>query len=279
MGARVRERLQAGYEDYTVAERMIAGWLIDNLDRVPFETAASVGARVGVSAMTVGRFLKARGWNGLTALKEELRGDRDAPWLLARPQSPDARLQAELAAIADVYALASTPGWADVVRLLANAGTVHVAGFQTERGLAAAFADHLSHVRGQVRSHESGAGRFPALLAEVGPEDALVLVDIRRYSRHFRLLGERAVAAGIPLIVVTDPYCPWARDLTPHILSAEVSLGHFWDMNTALASLLNLLVDDVVRAIGPERVHERLAKVSGHYADFIGFQPGGAGGV
>ncbi|GGI68396.1 RpiR family transcriptional regulator [Polymorphobacter multimanifer] len=278
MGARVRDRLQAGYEDYTVAERMIAGWLIDNLDRVPFETAASVGARVGVSAMTVGRFLKARGWNGLTALKEELRGDRDAPWLLARPQSPDARLQAELAAIADVYALASTPGWSDVVRLLANAGTVHVAGFQTERGLAAAFADHLSHVRGGVRSHESGAGRFPALLSEAGPEDALVLVDIRRYSRHFRVLGERAVTAGIPLIVVTDPYCPWARDLTPHILAAEVSLGHFWDMNTALASLLNLLVDDVVRAIGAERVHERLARVSGHYAEFIGFQPGGTGG-
>lgn len=275
MGARVRERLQAGYEDYTVAERMIAGWLTDNLDRVPFETAASIGARVGVSAMTVGRFLKARGWNGLAALKDELRGDRDAPWLLARPQSPDARLQAELAAIADVYALASTPGWGEVVALLAGAGTVHVAGFQTERGLAAAFADHLSHVRAGVRSHESGAGRFPALLAEAGPGDALVLIDIRRYSRHFRMLGERAVLAGVPLIVVTDPYCPWARDLTPHILAAEVSLGHFWDVNTALASLLNVLVDDVVRAIGAERVHARLARVSATYAEFVGFQPGG----
>jgi DNA-binding MurR/RpiR family transcriptional regulator len=274
MAGHVKERLRAGYEEFTVAERMIAGWMAENLDRVPFETAASIGERVGVSAMTVGRFLKARGWNGLAALKEELRATRDAPWLLSRPRSADARMQAELAAIADVYALAGTPGWAEVVALLARARTVHVAGFQTERGLAAAFADHLGHVRGGVRSHESGAGRFPAMLAEAGPEDALVLVDIRRYSRHFRLLGERAARAGIPLVVVTDPYCPWARDLTPHILSAEVSLGHFWDMNTALASLLNLLVDDVVRAIGAERVHARLAEVSAHYDAFIGFQPG-----
>lgn len=274
MGVTVLDRLRAGYGDYTVAERMIAGWLIDNLDRVPFETAASIGARVGVSAMTVGRFLKAQGWIRLAALKDELRDQRDAPWLLARPRSPDARLQAELAAIADVYALAQTDGWAAVVALLAGARTVHVAGFQTERGLAAAFADHLSHVRERVSSHETGAGQFLALLAGIGPEDALLLVDIRRYSRHFRMLGERVVAAGVPLIVVTDPYCPWARDLTPHILSAEVSLGHFWDMNTALASLLNLLVDDVVRRIGADKVHERLARTSAIYADFIGFQPG-----
>ncbi len=278
MCAQARDRLQADYETFTIAERMIAGWMIDNLDRVPFETAASIGARVGVSAMTVGRFLKARGWSGLSALKDELRGDRDAPWLLARPQSRDARLQAELAAIADVYALAATPGWAAVVALLTSAATVHVAGFQTERGLAAAFADHLGHVRAGVRSYEAGAGRFAALLAEAGPGDVLVLIDIRRYSRHFRLLGERAVAAGVPLIVVTDPYCPWARDLTPHILAAEVSLGHFWDVNTALASLLNLLVDDVVRAIGSTLVHDRLARVSATYAEFIGFQPGGISG-
>jgi DNA-binding MurR/RpiR family transcriptional regulator len=96
---------------------------------------------------------------------------------------------------------------------------------------------------------------------------------VRRYSRHFRLLAQKVAASGRPLVVITDPYCPWARDLTPHILTAEVALGHFWDMNTALASLLNLLVDAVVQAIGPDVVHERLALLAGNYADFIGFQP------
>ena len=105
-----------------------------------------------------------------------------------------------------------------------------------------------------------------------------MLIDIRRYSRHFRMLAEHAVARGVPVIVVTDPYCPWARDLTPHILAAEVSLGHFWDMNTALGSLLNLLVDDVVRIIGADVVHDRLATLSGSYDEFVGFQARGANG-
>jgi DNA-binding MurR/RpiR family transcriptional regulator len=99
-----------------------------------------------------------------------------------------------------------------------------------------------------------------------------VAIDVRRYSRQFRLLAERVAASGRPLVVVTDPYCPWARDLTLHILTAEVALGHFWDMNSALASLLNLLVDGVVQKIGPTQVHERLAVLAENYADFIGFQ-------
>lgn len=270
----VAQLLRERYNRFTVAERMIAGWLLDNMASIPFETGASIGQRVGVSSMTVGRFLKSLGYSGLAALKDDLRGEIGvAPWLLppAVGTGPDSRLKAEIAAISDVYRLAETPEWATVVKLLANAGTVHVAGFQSERGLATGFAHQLGYVRPGVRNLDAGTGLYAEVL-EAGPGDVLVLVDIRRYSRHFRLLAERAVAAGLPVVVVTDPYCPWARDLTPHILAAEVSLGHFWDMNTALASLLNLLVDDVMRLIGSEKVYDRLAVLSERYSEFVGFQ-------
>lgn len=273
MTSRVAQRLAERYDRLTVSERMIAGWLTDNLDQLPFETAASIGARVGVSAMTVARLVKNLGYDNLAALKDDLRGDaRDAPWLLSRPApSADARLQAETAAIAGVYAQAETAEWAQVVDLLASAPAVQVAGFQTEAGLAAGFARHLSYVRARVAVIDSAAGIHDELL-DAGAGDVFVLVDVRRYSRQFRLLAERVAASGRPLVVITDPYCPWARDLTPHILTAEVALGHFWDMNSALASLLNLLVDGVVQKIGPGVVHERLARLAEHYSDFIGFQ-------
>ncbi|MBU6165999.1 MAG: MurR/RpiR family transcriptional regulator [Alphaproteobacteria bacterium] len=273
MNTRVAQRLAERYDRLTVSERMIAGWMADNLAQLPFETAASIGQRVGVSAMTVARLVKSLGYDNLAALKDELRGDaRDAPWLLTRPApSADARLQAETAAIAGVYAQAETPEWAGVVALLATAPQVRVAGFQTEAGLAAGFARHLAYVRPQVASIDVAAGIHEELV-DAGPHDLFLLVDVRRYSRHFRLLAERVAGAGRPLVVITDPYCPWARDLTPHILTAEVALGHFWDMNTALASLLNLLVDGVVQKIGPELVHRRLAQLAENYSDFIGFQ-------
>jgi DNA-binding MurR/RpiR family transcriptional regulator len=273
MISRVAQRLAERYDRLTVSERMIAGWLAENLDQLPFETAASIGSRVGVSAMTVARLVKNLGYDNLAALKDDLRGDaRDAPWLLTRPApSADARLKAETAAITGVYRLAETPEWAAVVGLLAGAPRVHVVGFQTEAGLAAGFARHLSYVRPHVGTLDVAAGILDQLF-DAGPDDVFVAVDVRRYSRQFRLLTQRVAAAGRPLVVITDPYCPWARDLTPHILTAEVALGHFWDMNSALASLLNLLVDGVVQKIGPEQVHERLAGLADNYADFIGFQ-------
>lgn len=278
MTNRVEQRLRDGYDGFTVSERMIAGWMLDNLAAIPFETAASIGQRVGVSAMTVGRFVKALGYERLSALKKDLRGASEPPWLLAEGGAgPDERLRAETAAIAEVYRLAATPDWAAVVGLLAGAGSVLVAGFQTERGLAAGFAHHLGYVRPGVRGLDAGTGLY-AEIEEAGPGDVLVLVDLRRYSKHFRLLAELGRARGIDVVVITDPYCPWARDLTPHILTAEVALGHFWDMNTALASLLNLLVDDVVRAIGAEQVHARLARLSERYEAFVGFQPSGGSG-
>jgi len=274
MPNKVAQQLRERYDQFTVAERMIAGWLLDNMPSIPFETAASIGQRVGVSAMTVSRFLKSLGYSGLAALKDDLRGELgDAPWLLPPKAGagPDSRLKAETAAIADVYRLAQTPEWAAIVALLATAPNVYVAGFQSERGLASGFAHQLLYVRPGVHSMDGASGLYAEVL-EASPRDVFVLVDIRRYSRHFRLLAERAVAAGVPVVVVTDPYCPWARDLTPHILAAEVSLGHFWDMDTALASLLNLLADDVMRRIGTAKVHARLALLSDRYSEFVGFQ-------
>ncbi|MBC7521829.1 MAG: RpiR family transcriptional regulator, partial [Sandarakinorhabdus sp.] len=44
--------LRERYDQFTVAERMIAGWMLDNMGSIPFETGASIGQRVGVSAMT-----------------------------------------------------------------------------------------------------------------------------------------------------------------------------------------------------------------------------------
>ena len=67
-------------------------------------------------------------------------------------------MKAETAAIADVYRLAETREWTAGVKLLANAGSVHVAGFQRERGLASGFAHQLGYVRPRGRSLDARSG-------------------------------------------------------------------------------------------------------------------------
>ena len=75
----LQKKLKSQWDTFTTSEQKIAAYLLHNLSDIPFETAASLGERVGVSAMTVGRFLRNLGYAGLNELKVELRDD--APWL------------------------------------------------------------------------------------------------------------------------------------------------------------------------------------------------------
>jgi len=96
------------------------------------------------------------------------------------------------------------------------------------------------------------------------------MVDCRRYSRWFRLLAQKAVELGVPLILATDAYCRWAGTLTPHVLQVRTDSGRFWDNTAPLASLFNLLVEDVIEELG-DAVHSQLDAASEFNAAFVGF--------
>jgi DNA-binding MurR/RpiR family transcriptional regulator len=233
--------------------------------------------------MTVGRTLKALGYQGLGDLRAEMRTEmpdaRRAPWMsrdaataTAVPKNLErARaMRAELEAIESVHALAETSGWQQAVDAVASADQVFVAGFQTERGLSIAFADQLAYVRPRVRYLSADSRAFADLRTEAGPKSCLVMVDSRRYSRWFRLLAQKAVELGVPLVLVTDAYCRWASDLTPHALQVRTDSGRFWDNNAPISSLLNLLIEDVIERLG-QSVYRQLDAATEFGATFVGF--------
>ena len=55
---------------YTTSEQKSAAYLLHNISGIRFETAASLGPRVGVSPMTVGRFLRTLGFRGPQCVEE-----------------------------------------------------------------------------------------------------------------------------------------------------------------------------------------------------------------
>jgi len=71
MAKDLQKKLKGRWESFTPSEQRLAGYLLQNLKSLPFETAASLGQRVGVSAMTVGRFLRKLGYAGVA----EMSGD------------------------------------------------------------------------------------------------------------------------------------------------------------------------------------------------------------
>lgn len=280
---RYQSLIQLRLTSLSTAEQAVAEHLAAHPEQVPFETAASLAKRLGVSAMTVGRTLKALGYRGLGELRSEMRSEvpdpTSAPWAqqgpAARAHVPKSReraraLRAELEAVQSVHALAESEMWQGAVGAIASADKVFVTGFQTERGLALVFADQLAYVRTGVRYLSVENRGFADLRTEAGPGSCLVMVDARRYSRWFRLLAEKAAALNVPLVLATDAYCRWASDLTPYVLSVRTDAGRFWDSTAPISSLLSLLVEDVIERLG-DSVYAQLDAASEFQAAFVGF--------
>ncbi|HLI17569.1 MAG TPA: MurR/RpiR family transcriptional regulator [Rhodanobacteraceae bacterium] len=272
----LQQKLKSRWKTFTASEQKIAAYLLQNLNSLPFETAASLGKRVDVSAMTVGRFLRKLGYVGVGAMKDELRGD--ATWLKlyrnpsrsGNAASDAERLDAEMRTLSAVYALARGEEWQAIVRLLASAERVSVASFQLGSFLGMTFATLLQHVRPRVAFASGLDGAYTDVLVDSTERSCVVLIDDRRYSRHFRILAEQVAARGIPLIIITDAQCYWARQLTSHVLMIPVSGDRTWHNFGAFTALFSLLLDGVIRALD-DAVYDRIEQITDLRQKFIGF--------
>lgn len=284
----LRERLGEAVSSASKADRALAAYMLAEFGNIPFETAASLAAKVEVSEPTVGRFCRAIGYDGFKDLKNNLRNDMgDMPWLIGdRLRDLQQRTKAgedqltrglalEMAALVAVYEAAHTPEWDRVVKRLARASTVFVVGFQTERGIAQIFTHQMQYLRDKVHLLDLASGNFAYLLASDEPEPALVMFEARRYSHNALLLANEAKAARIPVTLITDPYCDWGRKVADEIFVVPTSFNLFWESTAQMASLANLLVNGVFMELGPE-VEQRMNRVARLYGKFTGHVEGSA---
>lgn len=278
----LRGRLETSLRDATAATQAIATYFLANLHDLPFETAATVAAKVGVSEATIGRFCRGIGYRHFKDLKGAIQADLgDKAWLVgdrladfaARqklgPDESSRGLEREIAAVLTNYETAASPEFARVVARLASRPQVFCAGFQSERGHAQFLANQLQYLRSGVHLVDLAAGNFAEVLLAPPQESCLVLFDGRRYSRLTRVLALEARKAGIPVTLITDPYCPFARDVADETFVVLTDFNHFWDTTSAMASLVGLIVNGVFAQLGPA-VEERMSRVSALYNDFIG---------
>lgn len=266
------DKLRKAFPDLTKSEKAVATYLLAHMQQLPYETAASIADSVGVSQMTVSRFLRTLGYKGLSDLKERLRAYMAATPLLVSDRvdrirtdpGADARLannlERELQATVAVYELRHSPSWRRVTKQLCSAKTVFVAGFQTISGIASDFAGRLEYVRPNAVFLQSKSGTFSELFASGDNDKLLILFEMRRYTKLSFQLARAATEAGVPLVIICDTHCYWAHDFSENVLAVNTESELFWDSQAPFATLTNLLLDDVIAQLGGQ-VAERIQKM------------------
>jgi DNA-binding MurR/RpiR family transcriptional regulator len=265
----VEQTIKRDWKGFTPSEQKLGTFFLNHLSELPFETAASIGKRVNVSPMTVGRYIRKLGYADLRDIKAELRSNSSAwagPELDSALFAPDS-LKQKIKALTEVYRQPQTPEWPRIVSMLATARTVHVASFQVGRFLGMGFATFLQNLRPRVFFADGGDGSYADVLLDCDPDGCLVLFDARRYSRHFRLLAEEAAARGIRTVILTDVYCHWARGITDNTLMIETEIG------VRSLSMAQLLMELLLAAVAAELegAESRREQVHELRRKFIGF--------
>lgn len=286
MSTSLRERLLEASKSSSKSEKALASYMLAEITTLPFETAATLAAKVFVSEPTVGRFCRTLGYDSLKDLKASLRQDMsDQPWLIGdRLRDLQARnragedqlvrgLELEMASLVAVYELAHSEAWNRVVKRLATAGAVFSAGFQTERGMAQIFVNQLEYVRDDVHLLDVASGNFAQVLARDNADSALVIFEARRYSTLARDLAIAAKACNVPITLITDPYCDWGHEVADEVFAVPTQFNLFWESTAQMASLANLLVNGVFMELGPA-VEERMNRIATLYDQFIGYTGG-----
>ncbi|MBZ3695230.1 MurR/RpiR family transcriptional regulator [Phyllobacterium calauticae] len=255
--------LRTRMNDFSPSEKNLAGYLLDNVQMLPFETGGSIAHAVGVSEMTVTRFVRGLGFDNLRDLKNRLRNsvaekDSEIDDYMARFQVRDSRQQAlqeslrlELNAIVKAYALSATDIWDVATEALAKTRTIYVVGFQASKGLAMDFASRLLWARPNVIFVENSSGTFGEIIAADPKHSLVVLIDTAAYATRGVKLAEKLKSLDMPLVIVTDKFSHWAFSYTHFVFEAHTHVKTFWDSTASLSVILNLMIDTVAIRLGP----------------------------
>ena len=262
--------LEQEFSNLTPTGKRIASYLLGNPQQLPFESADSIAQQASTTGISVGRFLRSLGYQNLDEVKQSLRGEAPTSWLITdrigafRAENScddalDRSMHREIEAIQQVYELARSETFARIVQRIHEADAVFILGIQSTRGILTAFHSHLEYIRPKVYYVDGLSGIYAETLNSGFANPYAIIADFRAYSSVTQTFCDAAIDNQLPLALITDLQCPWARDYPLDLLQIKTDVGQFWDSPAPLACLLNLMVSAVAEKYG-EHLDARLAK-------------------
>ncbi len=254
--ASTAQKLKELIPTISVAEARVAQFILLNLDQISFETGASIAEKAAVSQITVSRFLKRAGFKGISSLKQELKKE-----LLMADKVMSERLPVdsfyrenfknELQAMMRLYSQFETDVWEGIVGCINAAKRVYVTGFQSIRGTAEDVSRRLALARDGVQYLSPHDGMLAEWLEEHTCRrrdyNVLIVLDIVPYAPESRKLCEEAIRQGIQVIIISDEFCHWAKEITPHVFYSKSKSGLFLESTWGIVMATNMLVHCIAR--------------------------------
>ena len=258
--ASLEDRIRACYEALPGSERGVAEQLLNHPGRLATHSATELAAEVGASKAAVTRLIHRLGYASYATARTQAREAQQwgSPVYLEAEApagaEPDTAISRHLAA--DQQILARTLGAiadADLsgsVRALAKARRVVVVGFRNSAWLAMYARSQLGLLRPGVELAPLPAETLAEALVGLGPQDLLLALGLRRRVPAFAVALEAARAAGMRIVLITDPSGAADLRMADWTLTCHCRGAAMFDSYVAAVSLLNLLAAQLAQGLG-----------------------------
>ena len=245
--------MRARYDKLSPAQRRIAEFILGNLHRAAFMTAARVGEAVGVSESTVVRFAMALGYSGYPALQralqESVRAQLTAAERLELTEGADDTpasilkrvLRTDMENIRATLNDLSPEAFERALTALDEAERVFVVGLRSATAVSFYLSFYLSFLRPNVDALH-GVGAVFEQLVGLGKQDAVLAISFPRYSRLTYDIFKLARSRQATTIAITDSVVSPIARLADITLVAHTPMISFADSLVAPLSVANALI-------------------------------------
>lgn len=242
MTDRVEERIEGA--KLLQNDKVILDYILQNKRRACFQTSNEIADVLGVSPSSVVRLSKKMGYENFATFKRVLQKEVSE----AGDASPTGTIpydkidQYEDLADEEILATfgrnvlmnlraAATPEMdrklVEIADMLVGARRVYLVGFRACQGLASAIGVMLSSMRPDVMTVGQGQPMVESLV-DMGPNDIMVAISFKRYSKDTAFAVQMAREAGCPVVAMTDSYtAPIVRGAAKTVIHSVGNMSFF----------------------------------------------------
>lgn len=270
MTSTLQERILSLQDTFTDSEQRLAHVTLECLGNIAAWSGADLAKKAGVSKATASRFFRRLGYDNFNEIRAQARDDaeRGSPlYEMAGVRPPDAsgdalaaHLSTDLQNLAQTFERLDSRDVETTVSLLAQSRRVWIAGFRNGRVLAQYAWALLTQLRDGVTLAPGAGLNLAEDLADMGPDDVLLVMDFRRRVTLLKPVVEHASRIGARVVVLTDPTATELPARADVVLRCVNRSPAVFDSYIAAMSLINHLCSVLARTLG-DAARQRLKHI------------------
>ncbi len=221
------KNISQNYDGFTNSHKIVADFMMDNLDYIAFATLEDLASKVGVSTTTVIRFARVLGYDGYSemqkAIQENIKNKVALPDRLdVSGQLPGNGLLKDSFAndirnIEETFSNISEEVLGEAIQMISGADTVYVLGMRSSYALAHYMFSRIAQLRENVRLIQSTGMFFPEEMTSAKEGDVCIAYLFPRYSKTTANIISWFRMHGIKIILFTTQ-SPSAVDVYGDVL-------------------------------------------------------------